>query len=115
MLRFLIERENEEILRPAARTLFFPDGTTHNIETYRLIWRWFDRLIECDFAPTEQRLLHYTLRCQEEEGLSLNDALVKVIGFFVQDLESLKLDVTDFDINALAAKKVASRKINNRK
>ena len=45
MLTDLIERDNEERLRVSSRSLEFPDGETRRIETYRLVWRWFDHLI----------------------------------------------------------------------
>ena len=48
MLTDLIERDNEERLRVSSRSLEFPDGETRRIETYRLVWRWFDHLIDTD-------------------------------------------------------------------
>lgn len=105
MFDFLIERENEEMLRTSSRTVTFPDGTTEKIAAYRLVWAWFDRCIAYEFGPSEQQLLHYTQRCMIEEKLDAGAALGRVVNFFAEDLERLGGDITDDNTPLLVAQR----------
>ena len=115
MLAYLIERENEEMLRTLARTLSLPDGQLCRIEVYRIVWLWFDRLVAYEFAPSELEILALAVKCSEEENLSLGDALGCVIDYLVQTWEQSSLDITDDALEALAARKALTEFSKRRK
>lgn len=101
----LIEREQEEMLRTSTRSLTFADGTTHAVETYRLTWCWFDRLIAYDYAPNEAHILKTVLACAAEDDLPLGPALTRVVEFFVMRTEARVADITDDNLPLLVAKR----------
>lgn len=109
MLEMLKERETEEMFRTEVRVLECPDGEARRIEAYRLVWRWFDRLAAYEFAPDADRILHYALRAMDEEDLEIGVALGRVVDFFVEQLERQGADITDDDLEALAAKRGRQR------
>ena len=102
-MNYLIERENEEMLRTSVRRVHFPDGEIHSIEAYRLLWAWFDRIVTCDFGPTENELLDTVLNCSGEEKLPLNEALCRVIDYYVKLYESSGMDFTDHSLEVRVA------------
>lgn len=59
---YLLEREQEELFRTSVRDIDFPDGKTRRIETYRLVWRWYDRAAEYEFGPDKDWLLNIVLK-----------------------------------------------------
>lgn len=108
MLHLLIERENEEMLRPAARTLKFPDGEVRRVETYKLIWSWFDRCEAYEFTPDTDELLDNTLKCMELKGIEAGEALEQVVCYIVLSYEHEGLDITDDNIDLLVARRQMS-------
>ena len=110
MLTDLIERDNEERLRVSSRSLEFPDGETRRIETYRLVWRWFDHLIDYEFAPNEADVLRYTLNCSRDENRTLHEALGRVVEYLVVSYEgSSGIDLTDDPLHLLVARQAVAR------
>lgn len=109
MLKYLIERENEEIFRTTVRSLTFPDGETRRIEAYRLVWSWYDRLIAYDYGSTEENILQATLDCSAEEGLGLPDALGRVVTYMVELRETSGMDLTDDPLQLNLAQEAVSR------
>lgn len=107
----LIAREQDEMLRTSTRTLNFPDGETRRVESYRLTWAWFDRLIAYDYAPDEAHILKTALACAVEENRSIGDALTRVVEFFVLRTEDRVGDVTDDNLPLL----VAQRRMHKRR
>lgn len=107
----LIAREQDEMLRISTRTLTFPDGETRRVETYRLTWAWFDRLIAYDYAPDEAHILKTALACAAEERRTIGDALTRVVEFFVLRTEDRVGDVTDDNLPLL----VAQRRMDKRR
>ena len=114
MLEYLIEREREENFRTSPRTLTFPDGETRRIEAYRLVWTWFDRAVAFEYGPTEDQILATTLKCAAEENLPLDQALARVLNYYVQSGEAVGLDYTDHNIQRLLASQ-AQRTFHQRK
>lgn len=104
MLEYLIEREREENFRTSPRTLTFPDGETRRIEAYRLVWTWFDRAIAFEFGPTEDQILDTALKCAAEENLPLDQALGRVLNYYVQSGEAAGLDYTDHNLQLMLAR-----------
>ena len=98
-LHYLIEQEREEELRTASRTIPFADGETHRIKTYRLVWRWYDRLCECPYTFDEDEIIAMVPRCSEHEGLDLPEALTRVVAVLVGRLDRLGIDITDDHIS----------------
>ena len=94
-LNYLIDREREEELRTSSRSLTFPDGKSHRIETYRLVWQWFDRLRACEYSFEEDEIIAMIPRCAEFEELEYDQALVRVVGVLVGRLDREGIDVTD--------------------
>lgn len=109
MLDYLIERENEEMFRTSVRRLTFPDGGTERIEVYRLVWRWYDRLIAYEFGPDENRILTLTRQCSEEEQLTLSTALGRVVNYLVESYEAMGLDTTDDPLQLMVARQRVER------
>ncbi len=109
MLDYLIERENEEMFRTSVRCLTFPDGDTQRIEVYRLIWRWYDRLIAYEFGPDEERILTLTRQCSEEERIPLDTALGRAVNYLVESYEAMGLDTTDDPLQLMVAKEAIHR------
>ena len=109
MLDYLIDREKEEMFRVSTRILSFPDSEDRRIETYRLVWAWFDRVVGYEFGPDEDHILDLTLKCAGEEGLPLNEALGKVLNHLVRSYETDGLDMTDDPIALTLARKGVER------
>ena len=78
MIDYLIERENEEILRISKRNFEFPDGETRQIEVYRVVWNWYDRIV-ADGAYDEKSTLALTLQWMDEKKVSMNDAFAQSV------------------------------------
>lgn len=114
MIEYLIEREREENFRTSARTLKFPGGETHRIETYRLVWTWFDRAIAYEFGPSEEDILTMTLRCAEMENRTIDAALGRVLDYLIKQDEASGMDYTDDNIALLVGRK-RLQKFNDRK
>lgn len=114
MYDYLLEREQEELFRTSVRDIDFPDGKTRRIETYRLVWRWYDRAAEYEFGPDKDWLLNIVLKCAAEEGLSVDDALGRVLNHVIEKAESDGADYTDENLELLVAKQ-AMEKLQNRK
>ena len=104
MFDYLIERQREEDFRTSTRTLTFPNGDTHRVEAYRLVWNWFDRFRAYEFGMSEAEILSFTLRCHEDEELPLGDALGRVLDYFVRDWEASGMDITDDPLELTLAK-----------
>lgn len=109
MIEYLIEREREENFRVSTRALKFPDGESRRIETYRLVWTWFDRAVAFEYGPTEAQILETTLNCAAEENLPLDQALGRVLNYYVQNSEVAGLDYTDRNIPLMLAKQRMQR------
>lgn len=101
----LLERDQEEALRLARRQLTFPDGFIRQVETYRLVWTWFDHLIAYDFAPEEATLLKLTLACAEEEAIEIPEAMARVVEHVLVETERNVGDVTDDCLPRLVAQR----------
>jgi len=108
MLRYLIERENEEMFRTTTRDIQFPDGETRRIETYRLIWIWYDRAIAYTYGPAETQILNLTLKCAAEENSHLSEALGRVLNYILKTGETQGLDYTDDKLNIIIGKSRAA-------
>ena len=115
MLKYLIEREQEEQFRTTTRNLTFPDGETRRIEAYRLVWRWYDRALAYTYGPTEAEILNLTLECSKEENIPLGEALGKVLDYMIATGENQGLDYTDDSIEQLVAKRGADKFYNRKR
>ncbi len=113
-LNYLIDRDREEKLRVSGRDLIFAGGETHHIETYRMVWDWFDRLIGYEHGFSEAEIHKMIPRCAKEEGLSLNDATARVVEHLVAKLDHLGIDITDDNLQ-LDVARVQMAKWRNRK
>lgn len=110
MLDYLIEREREEMFRTSVRSLEFPDGVTRKLETYRLVWRWYDRALDYEYAPSEEWLLKTVLRCADLENISVDDALGTVLDYVIgRDEKLYNMDYTDDNLELLVAKQAMER------
>lgn len=96
MFNYLMEREKDNLLRTATRTLKFPDGTRRKVTAYRLCWVWFDRILGPYFGHEEQELLGFVLKCMETEGVDEGEALRQVLEHVVwEDEVQMGVDYTD--------------------
>lgn len=110
MFPYLYEREKEEMLRTDKRTLLFPDGERREIETFRLVWRWFDRVIAYEFGPDETELLTLALEYSELGKMDVAEALGWALEGFVHVMETDGgADITDDNIDLLIAKRAVGR------
>lgn len=109
MFDYLVTREQDEMFRTSARDLKFPDGETRRIETFRLVWSWFDRAIAYTYGPSENDILTMALRCADHENRTLDEALGRVLDYIIRDDESQGLDYTDDNIELLIAKQAMDR------
>lgn len=114
MLDYLIERENEENLRASARDLTFPDGEIRRIETYRLVWSWFDRVKASAWGPDEETLLDMTLGWARQKSVPVDVAFPELIECVVKSAEELGMDYTD-DGLALTIARQRVERFRNRK
>ena len=109
MFEYLIERQREEDFRTSMRNLAFPNGETHRVEAYRLVWTWFDRFTAYEFGLSEEEILGFTLKCRNEESLPLGQALGRVVEYFVRHWEEGGMDITDDPIALMTAKRALGR------
>ncbi|MEP1932168.1 MAG: hypothetical protein ABJO52_20880 [Nisaea sp.] len=109
MFDYLVEREKEEMFRTSVRNIEFPDGNTRRIETYRLVWRWYDRALEYEFSPSHEWLLNTVLRCADHEGISVDDALGTVLDYIIRRDEAHGMDYTDDNLELLVAQRAQER------
>lgn len=94
MLTYLIERENEQMLRTSKRNLTFPDGQTRLIETYRVVWTWFDRIAE-NGSYSKERMIELIPGLAEEKNISFEDALVTLVEMILKAHDKADWDLTD--------------------
>lgn len=113
MIEYLIEREREENFRTSVRALTFPDGQTRRIETFRIVWTWYDRALAYKYAPSEEALLRMTLRCAEMENLTVEKALGRVLNYIIWHDEKNGMDYTDDDVDRNVTMLLARRGIQN--
>lgn len=104
MLDYLVERENEEMFRTSLRELKFPDGETRRIETYRLVWAWYDRVIVYEDVPSEEWVLQMALQWAEEKQVPIDEALGQLINFIVKEAEADGADFTDDNLHLTIAR-----------
>ena len=109
MYEYLITREQDEMFRNDVRNIDFPDGQTRRIETYRLVWRWYDRALEYEFGPDKDWLLNLVLKCTIEEDLPINDAFGRVLNHVIQKDEADGMDYTDDKLELTIAKQAVER------
>ncbi len=109
MFDYLIERQKEEDFRTSTRTLTFPNGESHRVEAYRLVWTWFDRFKAYEFGLSEEEILDHTLHCHEADDLPLGTALGRVVDYFVRDWEASGMDVTDDPLEMALARRGVQR------
>lgn len=105
MLDYLVERENEEMFRTSVRDIEFPDGEIHRIESYRLVWTWFDRAVAYGHVPDEEWILEATLQWADEKQVPLAEALGQLLNFMVKEAESSGADFTDDNLPLLIARR----------
>lgn len=109
MFEYLIAREQDEMFRTSVRHLEFPDDKTRKIETYRLVWTWYDRAIAYEFGPTQDWLLDLVLKCAQEENISESQALGRVLDHIIKKDESDGHDYTDDHLELNIAMKTVSK------
>ncbi|TLP43456.1 hypothetical protein FDK21_18060 [Cohaesibacter sp. CAU 1516] len=98
------------MFRTSVRNLEFPDGVTRKIETYRLVWRWYDWALDYEFAPSQEWLLNTVLRCADHEGIPVDDALGTVLDYVIHRDEYLHgMDYTYDNLELLVAKQAMER------
>lgn len=114
MFEYLVSREQDEMFRTSIRNLKFPDGKTRKIETYRLIWSWYDRALAYEHGPSKDWILNLVLKCAQEENLTVSQALGRVIDYVIKKDENDGLDYTDDNLQDLIAKQ-AIEKFQTRK
>jgi hypothetical protein len=109
MLGYLLDRENEEMLRAESRTLDFPDGQTRSIQTYRLVWRWFDRLIAAEYGPSENTILQHSLMWSDKKNVPIDQALGELVDYTVHAMEEKGMDVIDDPFPLMMAREGLAR------
>ncbi|OUS37246.1 hypothetical protein A9Q94_06495 [Rhodobacterales bacterium 56_14_T64] len=109
MLDYLVSREQDEMFRTSVRDIDFPDGEIRRIETYRLVWQWYDRAGEYEFGPGKEWLLNIVLKCAVEESISVSESFGRVLNHVVKTDEAAGLDYTDDKLELLVAKQAMGR------
>lgn len=109
MFDYLLTREQDEMFRTSVRDIDFPDGETRRIETYRLVWRWYDRAADYEFGPSKDWLLKTVLKCADYEDIPVDDAIGKVLDYVIRRDESQGMDYTDDKLELLVAKRAMER------
>jgi len=109
MLNYLIDRENEEMLRASTRVLSFPDGETRTIQTFRLVWRWYDRLLQNSMTYNEPMVLQQALDWATNHDMPIDKALTDLVGYTIQGLECDGIDLVDDTIKLDIAKRAMER------
>lgn len=113
-LNYLVDREREEELRTSTRSLTFPDGEAYRIETYRLVWQWYDRLVDCDYSFEDDEIIAMIPRCAGHEGLEYDQAFIRVVAVLVGRMDRDGIDVTSDTLQLDVARKQMA-KWNTRK
>lgn len=107
--RFLIERENELMLRAETRAVSLPGEPPQKVEAYCLVWRWYDRLIAGERYMSEAELMTYVRRCMDETGDAIEAALPRVVSHMVEAFDAQGVDITSDDIVGMLAKRGMAR------
>lgn len=94
MLKYLIERENEQMLRTSKRSFTFPDGNKRTLEAYRVVWTWFDRIAEAG-CYTEERIIDVLPDFAKDLNLTFEEALPELIETILKAHDSCDWDLTD--------------------
>lgn len=115
MFDYLLSREQDEMFRTSVRDISFPDGVTRKIETYRLVWRWYDRAMDYEFGPDKDWFLNIVLKCAKEESITIDEAFGKVLNHGIKKDESDGLDYTDDNLELLVAKRAKERFYDRKK
>lgn len=104
MLDYLVERENEEMFRTSTQEIEFPDGETRRIETYRLVWTWFDRAIAYEHVPDREWILETTMRWAKEKEIPVAESLGQLLNFMIREAENDGADFTDDNLPLIIAR-----------
>lgn len=94
MTTYLIERENEQMLRTSKRDFVFPGGQKRTLEAYRVVWIWFDRIAKGG-SFTEERMIEYLPNIAEENKTSLDEALGQLVEMILKAHDAENWDLTD--------------------
>lgn len=117
MSKYLLGKEQTELLKSEKRRLIMPDGTARTVEMFNLFWRWYDRIITYDYGLTETELVEGAFRLLEREPqLSFDEALAFDIETTVYEWEKSGMDVTETDADLwIAAARGATMRFHARK
>lgn len=110
----LYERDRDEALRTSARTLTFPDGVVREIETYRMVWAWFDRLLAAPANLSGVGILRDAQRHAAEKDMPLADAFACVVEAYVARWEAMGVHLTDPEFDATVEKIAAVKHVKKR-
>ena len=110
----LYERDRDEALRISARTFTFPDGVVREIETYRMVWTWYDRLLAAPGNLSRDGLLRDAQRHAAEKDLPLADAFACVVEAYVARWEGMGVHLTDPEFDATVAKIAVVKHVKKR-
>ncbi len=91
----------------STRTLTFPDGIERPVQTWRVVWRWYDHLLAYEFCPPEDVILKDVLDQSSTEAMTAGETLASVVQAYVDFIETSGGDVTDDDIETVIARKAA--------
>ncbi|MEM8615853.1 MAG: hypothetical protein AAGF20_02855 [Pseudomonadota bacterium] len=95
MFEYLMEREQEEWFRTSKRRVTFPDGSTREVEAFRLIWAWFDRSCAYEFGLDAHEILETAERCADVEDVDIGTAIGMVLNHYIRRLEAQGADHID--------------------
>lgn len=103
-LNYLLDAERELLLRKSTRVIDFPTHGKKTVETFTLVWSWYDRLLTRKRSVGEAKLLRTWEACMDEEQLSAPDALVRLTYVYVEGADRIGLDLLDDGIKLRVAK-----------
>lgn len=104
----LLDLEREAWLRKESRSVAF-DGQIRRVESFALIWVWYDRLCAFRFGLGEERIKHYWQACMAEERLDAPSALIRVIAHLMRGYARAGVDIVDINIARDIAQKRMAR------
>jgi hypothetical protein len=97
MTKYLMDCEQDVLLRPETRRLTLRNGTVQSVTLFDVTWRWYDRLNMTLWADEPGRILELAENFARDEDRTLDDALASMIEFMVEDTHDLIIEMLEGD------------------
>ena len=106
LAEYLLDLEQEVLLRSETRMCEFRDGTKYPISAFDIVWRWYDRLVANIFSDNPYHILDLVELESRDSNITYDRALEIAVPNLVYRYKSLGFDIVDDDDDLLEVRAV---------